>query len=48
MKKYLTIGLIAFAWILFPAGSCSGSDDPDPPVVNPNNGGGSGSGGSGC
>ncbi len=25
MKKYLTIGLLALAWLLFPAGSCSGS-----------------------
>ena len=47
MKKYLTIGLLALAWLLFPAGSCSGSGDPDSPVVNPGGGSGSGSGGSG-
>lgn len=47
MKKYLTIGLLALAWLLFPAGSCSGSGDPDSPVVNPDGGSGSGSGGSG-
>ncbi len=43
MKKYLSFGILALAWLLFPAGSCSGSGDPDSPVVNPGGGSGSGS-----
>ena len=38
MKKYLSFGILALAWLLFPAGSCSGSGEPDSPVINPGGG----------
>ena len=43
MKKYLSFGILALAWLLFPAGSCSGSGEPDSPVINPGGGSGGGS-----